>query len=98
MSKRKNSFYIEGLLEPQSSAALIVAFAYRLAEYGRLSGKSPSKLLEPMGIALPPHVIDCCDFLALEQFADIPAKRVKVKKDFLEQQKIPTKKRGNNAK
>ena len=81
-------YYVPGILEPQNTPALIVAVAFKLAEFGKLSGKSPNQLFGPLGISLPKHVSDSWDFLNIEQYADIPVSRVQVKKDFLEKQKI----------
>tara|TARA_Y100000816_G_C25673165_1_gene356759 strand:+ start:41 stop:349 length:309 start_codon:yes stop_codon:yes gene_type:complete len=86
--KNEELSYVPGILEPQNTPALIVAVAFKLSEFGRLSGKSPNQLFGPMGIALPEHVLDSWDFLNIEQYADIPVSRVQVKKDFLEKQKI----------
>ncbi len=85
---KEDFFYVPGILEPQNTPALIVAVAFKLAEFGRLAGKSPNQLFGPMGISLPKDVSDSWDFLNIEQYADIPVSRVQVKKDFLEKQKI----------
>ena len=88
-SEDKEAFYyVPGILEPQNTPALIVAVAFKLAEFGKLSGKSPNQLFGPLGISLPKHVSDSWDFINIEQYADIPVARVQVKKDFLEKQKI----------